>query len=58
MIRRLARRAIEPLPEAQTVWNGANARVISLLLGQVAAQERALADLEREVIHLRTEIGK
>jgi hypothetical protein len=54
-LRRFARRAIYPVPEAQATWNGAAARVISFLLHQLAAQARAVESLERQVAALQSD---
>jgi hypothetical protein len=53
--RRLLRRGLYPLPEAQSVWNGANARVVTFLLRQLAAQERAIESLEHQIAELHDE---
>ncbi len=55
-LRRGLRRGIYPLPEAQSVWNGANARVVSFLLRQLVAQARAIESLEQQVAQLQDEI--
>lgn len=52
-IKRTLLRLLHPLPEVQTTWNAANARVITLLLRQVAAQARSIELLEQEVAELR-----
>ncbi len=51
-------RAMHPLPESQSVWNGANARVMSFQLRQLAAQARAIESLEQQVAELRNELHK
>jgi hypothetical protein len=51
-LRRGLRRGLHPLPEAQSTWNGANARVISFLMRQLAAQARAIESLEQQVAKL------
>jgi hypothetical protein len=56
--RRLMRRGIYPLPEEQSTWNGANARVVTFLLRQLAAQARAIESLERQVSHLHDEVRR
>jgi hypothetical protein len=53
--KRALRQGLHPLPEAQSVWNGANARVVSLLLRQLAAQARTIESLERQVANLYDE---
>jgi hypothetical protein len=55
-LRRALRRGIYPIPEAQSVWNGANARLVSFLLRQLVAQARAIESLERQVAHLQDEL--
>ena len=50
--KRIAWRLIRSLPEAQSVWNGAVARLISFLLRQIEEQERAIGTLERHVADL------
>jgi hypothetical protein len=45
-------RGLHPLPEAQSAWNGANARVVTYLLRQLAAQARTIESLERQVADL------
>jgi hypothetical protein len=54
-LRRLLRRGLYPLPEAQSVWNGANVRVVTFLLRQLAAQARAIESLEQQVSALHDE---
>lgn len=56
--KRLLFRALHPLPESQSVWNGANARVMSFQLHQLAAQARALESLEQQVAELRDELHR
>lgn len=51
-------RGLHPIPEAQSVWNGANARVITFLLRQLAAQGRAIESLERQVANLHDELRR
>jgi hypothetical protein len=55
-LRRGLWRGMHPLPEAQSVWNGANARVISFLMRQLAAQARAIESLEQQVSELHDEL--
>jgi hypothetical protein len=50
--RRTLMRLLHPLPEVQTTWNAANARVVTLLLRQVAAQARSIELLEQQVAEL------
>lgn len=56
--KRLLHRALHPLPESQSVWNGANARVMSFQLGQLAAQARAIESLEQQMAELRDELHR
>jgi hypothetical protein len=46
------RRALHPLLDVQSAYNGANARVISILVEQIAQQERSIEALERLVAEL------
>jgi hypothetical protein len=50
--KRTALRLIRPLPEAQSVWNGAAARLFTFLLRQIEEQERTIEMLERQVAEL------
>lgn len=52
-LRLLLRRGLYPLPESQSVWNGANARIVSFLVKQLAAHARALESLEQRVAELQ-----
>ena len=54
--KRLLHRALRPLLESQSVWNGANARVMSFQLRQLVAQARAIESLEQQVAELRNEL--
>lgn len=56
--RRILRQGLYPLPEAQSVWNGANARVVTFLLRQLAAQARAIESLEQQVSELHDELHR
>jgi hypothetical protein len=56
--RRALRRGLQPLPEAQSVWNGANARVVTFLLRQLAAQARTVESLERQLSELQDELHR
>ncbi len=56
--KRALRQGLHPLPEAQSVWNGANARVVSFLLRQLAAQARTIESLERQVSELYDELHR
>lgn len=55
LAKRALLRGLHPLPESQSVWNGANARVVTFLLRQLAAQARAIESLERQVATLHDE---
>jgi hypothetical protein len=54
--RRTLLRLLHPLPEVQTTWNAANARVVTLLLRQVAAQARSIELLEQQVAELNEKL--
>ncbi len=56
-LRRALRQGLYPLPEAQSVWNGANARVVTFMLRQLAAQARAIESLEQQVSALQDELA-
>jgi hypothetical protein len=56
--RSLLRRGLYPLPESQSVWNGANARVLSFLLHQLVIQARAIESLESQVSALQDEFHR
>jgi hypothetical protein len=56
--KRALRDGLYPLPEAQSVWNGANARVVTFLLRQLAAQARTVESLERQVSELYEELHR
>jgi hypothetical protein len=56
--KRALRAGLHPLPEAQSVWNGANARVVTFLLRQLAAQARAVESLEQQVAELHDELKR
>jgi hypothetical protein len=51
-------RLLHPLPEVQTTWNAANARVVTLLLRQVAAQARSIELLEQQVAELNEKLDR
>lgn len=55
-LKRRLHRALHPLPESQSAWNGANARVVTFLLRQLTAQARAIESLEQQVSELRNEL--
>ena len=48
-------RGLHPLPESQSTWNGANARVVTFMLRQLAAQARTIESLEQQVASLHDE---
>ncbi len=54
-LKRVLRRLLHPLPEAQSSVNAANARVLTFLLRQLAEQARAIERLEAELAELRAE---
>jgi hypothetical protein len=51
-------RLLHPLPEVQTTWNAANARVVTLLFRQVAAQARSIELLEQQVAELNEKLDR
>jgi hypothetical protein len=51
-------RGLHPLPESQSVWNGANVRVVTFLLRQLAAQARTIESLERQVSEMYDELHR
>jgi hypothetical protein len=55
-VKRVVRRLLHPLPEAQSVWNGANARVITFMLRQLAAQARTIESLEQQISELHDKL--
>jgi hypothetical protein len=57
-LKRALRDGLYPLPEAQSVWNGANARVVTFLLRQLAAQARTVESLEQQVAELHDELKR
>jgi hypothetical protein len=54
--KRMLRRMLYPVVETQTGWNGANARVVSFTLRQLAAQARSIESLEQRVEELYEEL--
>ena len=48
-LKRSLRRLLAPLLDVQTGVNGANARVVSFLIGELEAQERRIEELERRL---------
>lgn len=54
-LKRLLRRLLLPVLAAQSGVNGANARSVMFLLRQLAAQERAIEQLQRDVAQLQAE---
>jgi hypothetical protein len=52
-LRRSLRRLLLPLLDVQTSVNGANARVVNFLLGELDAQERRIEELERRLTERR-----
>lgn len=57
-VKRGLRRLLHPLPEEQSRWNAASARVTTLLLHELAAQAKSIEDLEAEMRQLRKELGR
>lgn len=57
-IKRMLVRLLYPLPEVQTTWNAANARVVTLLLRQVASQARRIDMLEHQVSDLSEKLDQ
>jgi hypothetical protein len=49
---------LHPLPEAQSTWNGATARVTTFLLRQMVAQAQSIESLEQQVEQLQEELRK
>ena len=58
LAKRMLLRLLHPLPEVQTTWNAANARVVTLLLRQVAAQASSIELLERQVAELKEKLDR
>lgn len=56
--KRRLQRLLHPLPEAQSTWNGANARVMTFMLHQLAEQAQAIESLEQQVSELQNEVHK
>jgi hypothetical protein len=52
-LKRVTRRLLFPVLDVQTSLNGANARTVTFLLRQLAAQARSIEALEQEVVSLR-----
>ncbi|GEM_PF-2892698 len=55
VVKRTLRRLLFPLLDVQTSVNAANARVVTFMLQQLAAQARHVEELERQVAELRAE---
>jgi len=47
---------LHPLVETQTSWNAANARVVTFMLRQMAAQARSIESLEQQLEELQKEL--
>jgi hypothetical protein len=58
LVKRMLMRLLHPLLEVQTTWNAANARVVTLLLRQVAAQARSIELLEQQVAELNEKLDR
>jgi hypothetical protein len=56
--KRTLRRLLHPLLEEQSTWNGASARVTTLLLHELVAQSRSIETLEAELRQLREELDR
>jgi hypothetical protein len=56
--RRTLLRLIYPLLDVQTTWNAANARVVTILLRQVAANAQRIELLEQEVAELAQKLDR
>jgi hypothetical protein len=54
----MLRRMLHPMLETQTSWNAANARVVTFMLRQLAAQARSIESLEQRVEELYEELHK
>jgi len=50
------RRMLHPLVDTQTSWNAANARVVTFMLRQMAAQARSIESLEQQLEELQKEL--
>jgi hypothetical protein len=57
-MKRTLRRLLHPLVEEQSTWNGASARVTTLLLHELIAQSRSIESLEAEMKQLREDLGR
>jgi hypothetical protein len=57
-LKRTLLRLLHPLPEVQSDWNAANARMVTFLLRQVSAQARSIETLERQVAELYRELDR
>jgi hypothetical protein len=56
--KRTLRRMLYPTIETQTGWNAANARVVTFMLRQLAAQARSIESLEQQMDELYKELHK
>lgn len=54
-LKRVVRRLLFPLLDIQTGVNAANARVVTFLLQQLAAQASSIEELEQQLAELRAE---
>jgi hypothetical protein len=54
--KRTLRRMLYPTLETQTSWNAANARVVTFMLRQLAAQARSIESLEQQLEELQKEL--
>jgi hypothetical protein len=56
--KRMLRRMLFPVLETQSSWNGANARVVTFMLRQLAAQARSIESLEQQLDELYEELHR
>jgi len=56
--KRVLRRMLFPVLETQSSWNGANARVVTFMLRQLAAQARTIESLEQQLDELYEELHR
>jgi hypothetical protein len=56
--KRMLRRLLFPVLETQSSWNGANARVVTFMLRQLAAQARSIESLEQQLDELYEELHR
>ncbi len=56
--KRMLRRMLFPVLKTQSSWNAANARVVSFMLRQLAAQARSIESLEQQLDELYEELHR